>query len=310
MQGVIQIFVVCLAVFITGCEASGVALEASRMGHPVTREYLLDSASISGPVKVTKWTAARWEVPLSGVLNLKHPEAVKAGMEDRSEPIELFVYTLEHPVHGVYMIDSGVSVLLDDPTRHPLLSKPVVLAMNLETFEAVVKTSDIVDAMKGIKGVFLTHIHLDHILGLTDLPADTPVFIGPGDARYRHWQNAVTRGSTDRLLNAQGILREWDYSESHILDVFDDGTVFAIHSPGHTPGTTAYLVVSTDGPQLMIGDVTHTRWGWKNGVEPGSYSFDIPQSAESLAWLLSLADDLPGLAVHPGHQHAGNDAEK
>lgn len=307
MAGLMRKSVACLWVLIAGCEASSVTLEDAQLGRPVSRECLLAAASRTGPVKVTKWTAARWEVPLSGVLNLGHPKVAKARIEDRSEPIELFVYTLEHPVHGVYMIDSGVSELLNEPTRHPLLSKPVVMVMNLDKFESILTTSDIARDTGTVHGVFLTHIHLDHILGLTDLARDTPIFIGPGDARYKHWQNAVLRGSTDRLLQTQGLLREWDFSESHILDVFDDGTVFAIHSPGHTPGTTAYLVISTDGPQLMIGDATHTRWGWENGVEPGTYSYDIPASVESLAWLRSLADELPALKVHPGHQHAIDD---
>ena len=64
----------------------------------------------------------------------------------------------------------------------------------------------------------------------------------------------------------------------------------------------AYAVGSTDGPQLMLGDTTHTRWGWENGVEPGSYSADVPLSAESLGWLKQLAEEVPGITVHTGHQ--------
>ena len=60
--------------------------------------------------------------------------------------------------------------------------------------------------------------------------------------------------------------------------------------------------MSTEGPQLLLGDATHTRWGWENGVEPGTFSADIPQSAESLAWLVRLAEDIPNITVHPGHQ--------
>ena len=160
----------------------------------------------------------------------------------------------------------------------------------------------LVERADRIDGVFITHIHIDHILGLNDLPGNTPVYIGPGDASATALLNLASAGTTDRLLETQGLLREWNYQDGKILDVFGDASVFAIHSPGHTPGATAFLVNSTDGPQLMLGDVTHTQWGWDNGVEPGTYSADIPTSAASLLWLKELVDERPNIRVHPGHQ--------
>ena len=51
-----------------------------------------------------------------------------------------------------------------------------------------------------------------------------------------------------------------------VLDIFGDASVFAIHTPGHTAGSTAYLVRSTQGPILLVGDTSHTQWGWDHGV--------------------------------------------
>jgi glyoxylase-like metal-dependent hydrolase (beta-lactamase superfamily II) len=114
--------------------------------------------------------------------------------------------------------------------------------------------------------------------------------------------NAVTQGTTDRLLVNVAELQEWQYPESGVIDIFGDGSVWAIHSAGHTPGATAYLARTTTGPQLMLGDTTHTKWGWENGVEPGAFSTDIPQSVISLDRLIKLAKANPLLQVHPGHQ--------
>jgi N-acyl homoserine lactone hydrolase len=97
-------------------------------------------------------------------------------------------------------------------------------------------------------------------------------------------------------------LQEWQFGPEGIIDIFGDGSVWALHTPGHTPGATAYLVRSTTGTQLLIGDATHTKWGWENGVEPGTYSLDIPQSVKSLSMLKQLAQDHPAVIVHPGHQ--------
>ena len=287
---------------LTGCGASSVPVSSATLGEPVSRTDLLEALANPVAVNVEKRTVAHWAVPLSGLLNLEHPKAQAAGIEDREEPIDLFVYVVRHPEQGTFIIDSGVSALFLEPDGNPNLSGIVSSAMGMEKLEVLETTASIADTVGGVDGVFLTHIHIDHIMGLNDLPADTAVYIGPGDASAKAGLNALTQGTTDRLLGTQNQLREWPYGNAKILDIFGDGSVFAIHSPGHTPGATAYLVNSVDGAHLMLGDATHTRWGWENGVEPGSYSADIPTSAESLAWLKELSAQVPAMTVHPGHQ--------
>jgi hypothetical protein len=61
-------------------------------------------------------------------------------------------------------------------------------------------------------------------------------------------------------------------------------------------------VRTPDGPLLYTGDASHTRWGWENGVEPGTFSLDGPLSAQSLAALRQLAQDVPEIEVRVGHQ--------
>lgn len=292
-----------LALLLTACDASTVATTASTQGEPVTHAAMLKgSSAVSGPITLTRHLAATWEVPLSGLLNLEHPKAVAAGIVDRSEPIDIYTYSLAHPDFGTYLVDSGISRKFRNPTGNEDIGAVVAMAMKTELLKVRLTTADLATELGGVAGVFLTHIHIDHIMGLPDLPADVPVYIGPGDAREKALLNSVSRGTTDRLLGVQGLLREWQFGEEGVVDVFGDGSLYAIHSPGHSPGSTAYLALTTEGPQLMIGDATHTRWGWENGVEPGSFSSDIPTSAVSLAALKELAAALPQGKVHPGHQ--------
>jgi glyoxylase-like metal-dependent hydrolase (beta-lactamase superfamily II) len=86
------------------------------------------------------------------------------------------------------------------------------------------------------------------------------------------------------------------------LDVFGDGSVWALWVPGHTPGSVAYVVRTTHGPVLLTGDASHTRWGWEHNVEPGSFSGNMPKSVESFTRLKALAEKVPGIDVHLGHQ--------
>jgi len=53
---------------------------------------------------------------------------------------------------------------------------------------------------------------------------------------------------------------------------------------------------------LMVGDTSHTVWGWENGVTPGSFTMDLEQNAQSLAALRGLVADHPQIHVHVGHE--------
>jgi N-acyl homoserine lactone hydrolase len=93
-----------------------------------------------------------------------------------------------------------------------------------------------------------------------------------------------------------------------VLDIFGDGSLFAILVPSHTAGSVAYLARTPRGPVLLTGDTCHTSWGWDHGVEPGSFSGNRPQNAVSLANLKALVARHPGIEVRLGYQRASGAA--
>jgi glyoxylase-like metal-dependent hydrolase (beta-lactamase superfamily II) len=290
------------ALLLPGCSASTVDTRPAQLGRQATYEEMLAAMNTPGPIVFEKHLAADWAVPLSGLLNLDHPKAIAAGLQDREEPIQIYVYSLRHPQYGNFIVDSGMAESFLDASNNDDVSAIVKMAMNIPLLDVQLTTSELQRRLGGIDGVFLTHIHMDHIMGLGDLDAGVPVYSGPGDAALTSATHIATRGTTDRLLASVETLREWQFDSAGVVDIFGDGSLWAIHSPGHTPGSTAYLALTSSGPQLMIGDATHTSWGWENGVEPGSYSDNGPQSAISLARLQQLSRDNPAIHVHPGHQ--------
>lgn len=290
------------ALALMSCSASTVQTEPGKLGIEREATAMYEAIEQSTKVKFSKHTAADWQVNLSGLVNLKHPKAIAAGLKDRMEPIQIYTYVIEHPTEGTFIIDSGISESFRDIESNQDISLLVKFAMNTDALKVHKTTKELDSAFGGIDGVFLTHIHMDHIMGLKDLGPEVPVYIGPGDTRMTDVTHAATRSTTDNLLANVTHLIEWQYEGSGIIDVFDDGSFWAIHSPGHTPGATAYLAMTEDGPQLLLGDVTHTRWGWENGVEPGTFSADIERSVRSLKFLLDLAQKFPDVNVHPGHQ--------
>lgn len=292
---------ILMVVVLASCSATSLQSKPATMGQGSSWQDMLSKIEQPGPVVFKKHLSAHWAVQLSGLVNLDHEKAIAAGLSDRVEPIEIYTYSIQHPEFGHYLVDSGISESFRDAANNPDVSWLIKQAMDTSALKVERTTAEIQQAHGRINGVFLTHTHLDHIMGVSDLTPGTPVIIGPGDGSKKSPMNMVTQGTTDRLLAVAGELHEWQF-DTDVIDVFGDGSVFAIHSPGHTPGSTAYLVRTTEGPELLLGDVCHTAWGWEHGVEPGTFSEDQPGSVDSLLRLKSLVDEHPAIDAHPGHQ--------
>lgn len=316
----IGLWLALLAVAAIGaaCAASTHSTRVAGMGRGVDLAAFEASLARPGPIRFERVVAADWVVARSGLINLEHERAEAAGLEDGDEPIEIYFYVLEHPTAGDYLVDSGVASEFAREGGSDAVSALVESVMNTAALEVHVPMADwIASRPRPLSGVLLTHVHLDHVMGLPDVPAEVPVYVGPGETRHRAFLNLFTQGTLDRFLARPDPLREWafpaaavgagDPAESgaarvRVLDVFGDASLFALHVPGHTPGSMAFVVRTTDGPKLLVGDTSHTAWGWQNGVEPGSFTADHAANARSLAWLRGLADRHDGLEVHLGHQ--------
>jgi glyoxylase-like metal-dependent hydrolase (beta-lactamase superfamily II) len=302
-----------LAILLSACSLTDHPAGPSTLGQPSSLAALQSALRAGpGPLAVRTVRSARWQVPLEGLLNLDHPAAIAAGLQDRPEPIGIYLHLITHPKHGTFMVDSGVSERFRDGPSEAL-SWIVAAALDLSTLEIEASTAQILKALDGpVAGVLLTHLHLDHVMGISDLAPGTALFAGPGETRARGFEQLFTRGTFNRLLQNGSAISEWPFDAATgssaasnaiaVVDVFGDASLFALATPGHTPGHTAYLARAADGMHLYLGDATHTAWGWEHGVEPGTFSADVARSAGSLAALKQLAQEHPALKVYPGHQ--------
>ncbi|MCV2367492.1 MBL fold metallo-hydrolase [Roseateles oligotrophus] len=271
-----------------------------------------------GPLSLQSINSADWQVPLSGLLNLKSAAARSAQLQDHDEPIQIYTHVLLHPSQGAFLIDTGVSRrLLDEPSKYGV-NWLIRQFMPLDKIKIKQSTEEILRQLPGpLRGVFLTHMHIDHIAGMPDIASSVPVYVGKGESSTPSFQNMFVRGASDGLMPATLSLREWGFtapagpagpvgsaasSLASVLDVFGDGSLFAIHVPGHTPGSTAYLARTAAGPVLLVGDTSHTDWGWQHGVEPGDYTADQALNLRSLQALKALAARHPKLLIRLGHQ--------
>ncbi len=261
-----------------------------------------------GPVTVESWVSARWDAQLGSLLDLSDPAS--RHLPNQKVDIVLPVHVLRHPEKGDFLVDSGVPASMRDgpgPVRG-------LIRTALGSFEVVEPLAEGM-AKRGIvpRALFLTHAHFDHVLGLPELPVDLPVYTGPGELRQGGGV-AVLMASTARgVLEGRPAVHEWSATEMKPLgpvlaiDVAGDGSIYAVSSPGHTPGSMAYLARTPDGPVLFAGDTSHTLFGWEHGVTPGNFTADHDANLQSLRALKALSEGVPGMKVWVGHEMDGKD---
>jgi len=119
--------------------------------------------------------------------------------------------------------------------------------------------------------VLLTHVHEDHVAGLSLYP-DTPVAVRAPDAVHLHSLDDLMAmygvGADVAPAFAESLVREYHFvarpdvealPDDAVVDLGGGVTVTAVPTPGHTRGHTAWLI-EPDGV-LVIGDIDLSSFG-------------------------------------------------
>lgn len=310
LLSVLAVLVVAGLAIAHGRELTSHPIQPARLGTPASSADMLKWIDVPGTLQVETVNSTEWVVARSGLINLDNPKAKAAGLVDGDEPIQIYFHAITHPTKGLYIVDTGVErAMRDAPDKAVLRGFLAEKALRLKEMKFHQPLGDWLAARGArLEGVFLTHLHGDHISGLRDVPADAQLYNGPGEARERNAMNLATGPMTDDEFEGKAPLSEWGFKPDPsgrfvaVIDVFGDQQLWAISVPGHTVGSTAYLARTPSGPVLFTGDTCHTAWGWNNDVEPGSFTADRARNADSLHRLKELVKEHPNISVRLGHQ--------
>lgn len=141
----------------------------------------------------------------------------------------------------------------------------------------------------GAFDVVLSHCHFDHVGGLADLPNARVV------VQRDEWKAALAGDGYDVALVDLGhdVL---ELAGDH--DVFGDGTVTCLPTPGHTCGHQSLRVETATGPVILAGDACYFSHTLDDEVLP-PFAHDFERQRESLAML--QRERASGTMVVPGH---------
>jgi len=141
-----------------------------------------------------------------------------------------------------------------------------------------------------VKYVGISHYHADHT---SQLPSSTKstLLIGKGD-----W-DAITAPKPAQGVNAPAF-DHWTSGGGSVeplsldKDVFGDGSVVILRTPGHTPGHSSLLVkLKESGNVLLTGDLAHFHENYDSNGVP-SFNYDRAQTVASLERFKKLAANL------------------
>jgi glyoxylase-like metal-dependent hydrolase (beta-lactamase superfamily II) len=202
-------------------------------------------------------------------------------------------------VFSCYLIKHGDDYMLWD-TGHAMTAPNVAPKVSLVDLLAKIDVKP-----EQIKYVGISHYHADHTGQVASFPKAT-VLIGQAD-----W-DAITSPKPAQGVNFKPF-EAWIKGESKVepltldKDVFEDGTVIVLRTPGHTPGHSSLLVkLPQTGAVVLSGDAMHFRENY-NAFGVPSFNFDRAQTVASIERLKQIAANLKATIII---QHDARDVEK
>jgi glyoxylase-like metal-dependent hydrolase (beta-lactamase superfamily II) len=129
--------------------------------------------------------------------------------------------------------------------------------------------------------VGISHMHGDHTGQAAEFP-QARLVIGKGDFEQ-------TAGKDDPFGPWRGDNKPVTATTSDV-DIFGDGSVVALHLPGHTPDHLALLIKLASGPVLLSGDMYHSTIAREKRAMPG-FNTSKEQTLASMDRFEKIASD-------------------
>jgi N-acyl homoserine lactone hydrolase len=179
-------------------------------------------------------------------------------------------FLIEHP-KGLVLFDGGLPLAAINNLKRYIGDEIA------NTFECSSQTSNaLINQLtkqninfSDIKFVIMSHLHFDHIGSLGYFPNATHI-VQKKELEYANDPNSFMKD----LYISKDInkIKNWftlgGYDDNY-YDIFGDGSIRVVFTPGHTPGHQSLLVnMSDDKKYFLTGDALHLSVGLEKDVLP------------------------------------------
>lgn len=155
---------------------------------------------------------------------------------------------------------------------------------------------------KDIDHVFISHMDFDHASGLRlvkdakDIRCAEEEWIACNKFSLRYvdtWTGICKVNTFSYTNNGIGPV-------GRSFDVFCDGTILLVHTPGHSRGLFSVIIRGKDGYIVLGNDAAYLPESFTHRKIPG-FTVNNQQAAKSLDWLIRCKNDSSCLGVYVNH---------
>jgi N-acyl homoserine lactone hydrolase len=223
-------------------------------------------------------------------------------------PVQCFL--VEHPSAGAALIDTGFHASVAVSPRSNLGLTGTLLYRDVDmrpeqAASAQLRERGIEPA--SVRTVIMTHLHPDHASAIVDYP-DATFLVSSAE-----WEAAADAGQRDGYVK-----RQFDHGFDYRLvdfgsdaassfsgfarsyDVFGDGSVRVVFTPGHTKGHMSVVLRTATGEVLMAGDAMFMHRTLDDDHLPHLLA-DEHLFRRSLREIRQYRKETPDALIIPGH---------
>jgi glyoxylase-like metal-dependent hydrolase (beta-lactamase superfamily II) len=258
------------------------------------------------PKKIRLYVIPTGYVHMSGNIhfNPKSPRFKAMVKDNRFNPV--FAYLVEHLQKGFLLLDTGLHPSFAEKRTGNfgwLLGR--IVKVRSELGQDVITQLEKIRIRPGeIRSIILSHFHLDHASGLPLFSRDSglAVYADEGEIRSVKAPFSLFQGYIKNHLNGftpQAIRFTHAVPPfERVCDIMEDGSVFVIGTPGHTPGHISIILNMIGGPFLLTFDAAHRKANIDEGIPPkGDYALAL----KSISNIKSFIDTFPQTRTIFGH---------
>ena len=258
------------------------------------------SAQAADGTKVYWTTSGKFgPFPITGLI----PTVPKEKQRDITIPVSMWV--IDHP-KGLVVFDTGNNVAISDGADH---CKKYWAPGNCDFLKPSQTRADVIDAQlktlgydaSKVKVVVSSHSHLDHIGNIELFP--NAVHVLQKKELYQAWfpEKFQGRSSPGTFVMADiDNAREFNYLELEgDYDLFGDGSVMILSTPGHTLGHQSMKVKLGSGKTIIMSQ--DAIWMQENlDGYPAGLNYSVLDYTKSLN-RLKFMRDLEGAEIFMAH---------